>query len=92
MLYSHGYPETHCVAQAGLELAVILLHLYHDYMSQRTNVMAIPGCQLDYIWNELHSRNGGHICDRDLETGRKVSDLDLDMEILRHSGHEKLRL
>jgi hypothetical protein len=24
-------------------------------------VMAVPGCQLDYIWNELQSRNGGHI-------------------------------
>ena len=30
-------------------------------------VVAIPGCQLDYIWNELQSRNGGHTCDPDLE-------------------------
>jgi hypothetical protein len=29
-------------------------------------VMAILGCQLDYIWNELQSRNGGHTCDPDL--------------------------
>ena len=25
------------------------------------SVMGIIGCQLDYIWNELQSRNGGHI-------------------------------
>ena len=29
--------------------------------------MAISGCQLDYIWNELQSRSGGHTCDPDLE-------------------------
>ena len=46
-------------------------------------VMAIPGYQLYYIWNELQSRNGGHTCDLDLEAGRQVSDLDLDMKILR---------
>jgi hypothetical protein len=34
------------------------------------SVMAIPGCQLDYIWNELQYRNGGHSCDPDLEAGR----------------------
>ena len=45
--------------------------------------MAIPGCQLDYIWNELQSRNEGHTCDPDLETGKQVSDLDLDIKILR---------
>jgi hypothetical protein len=33
-------------------------------------VIAIPGCQLDYIWNELQSRNRGHTCDPDLEAGR----------------------
>jgi hypothetical protein len=55
-------------------------------------VMAIPGYQLYYIWNELQSRNGGHTCDLDLEAGRQVSDLDLDMKILRQSGHENLRL
>ena len=27
------------------------------------SVMAILGCQLDYIWNDLQSRNGGHICE-----------------------------
>ena len=32
--------------------------------------MAIPGCQLDNIWNELQSRNGGHTCDPDLKAGK----------------------
>jgi hypothetical protein len=32
--------------------------------------MAIPGCQLDYIWNELQPRIGGLTCDPDLEAGR----------------------
>jgi hypothetical protein len=31
--------------------------------------MAIPGCQLDYIWNELQTRNGRLTCDPDLEAG-----------------------
>ena len=53
--------------------------------------MAIPSCQLDYIWNELQFRNGGHTRDPDLEAGRQVSDLNHDMEILKHSGHENLR-
>lgn len=40
----------------------------------------------------LQSSNGGYYtCGPDLEAGRQVSDLDLDMEILRHSDHEKLR-
>jgi hypothetical protein len=33
-------------------------------------VMANPGCQLDYIWNELQSRIGWFICDPDLEARR----------------------
>jgi hypothetical protein len=33
------------------------------------HVMAIPGCQLDYIWNELQSRIGRLTCDPDLEAG-----------------------
>ena len=33
-------------------------------------VVAIPGCQLDYIWNELQSRIGRLTCDPDLETER----------------------
>jgi hypothetical protein len=55
-------------------------------------VISIPDGQLDYIWNELQSRNGRHTCDPDFEAGRQVSDLYLDIEILRHSCHEKLRL
>ena len=41
------------------------------------SVMAISGCQLDFIWSELQSRNGGHTYDLELEAGRQVSDLDL---------------
>jgi hypothetical protein len=33
--------------------------------------MATLGCQLDSIWNELQSKNGGHTCDPDLEAGRE---------------------
>ena len=43
-------------------------------------VMAILGCQLDYIWNELQSRNGGHTCDRFsawLEVDESISSPDL---------------
>ena len=30
-------------------------------------VMAILGCQFDYFWNELQSRNEGYTYDPDLE-------------------------
>jgi hypothetical protein len=33
-------------------------------------VMVNLTCQLNYIRNDLQSRNGGHICDPDLEAGR----------------------
>ena len=33
-------------------------------------VVAILGCQLDYIWNELQSRIRGLTCDPDLGAGR----------------------
>jgi hypothetical protein len=33
-------------------------------------VVAIPGCQLDYIWNELQSRIGRFTSDPNLEAGR----------------------
>jgi hypothetical protein len=33
-------------------------------------VRAIPGCHLDYIWNKVQSRNGGHTSDPDLEAER----------------------
>lgn len=51
--------------------------------------MAIPGCQDDYIWNVLQSRVAEHICDPDLEAGRHTF-LTWILEILRHSGHEKI--
>jgi hypothetical protein len=55
--------------------------------------VVIPGCQLDYIWNELQSRIGRLICDPNLEAGRKkVSDLDLGMEILRYNGYESQKI
>ena len=31
--------------------------------------MSIPGYHLEYIWNELQSRIGGHTCDPDVEAG-----------------------
>jgi hypothetical protein len=34
------------------------------------SVMAITGCQLGYIWNDLQSRMGGLTCDPDFEAGR----------------------
>ena len=51
-------------------------------------VVAIPGCQLDCIWNELQSRNGRLPSDSFWRLEREVSGLDLGMEILRHSGYE----
>jgi hypothetical protein len=45
-------------------VGLVFLHLFVLTM------MAVPGCQLDYIWNELQPRNGGHICDPDLEAER----------------------
>ena len=33
-------------------------------------VVVIPGCQLDYIWNELQSRIGKLTSDPNLEAGR----------------------
>jgi hypothetical protein len=36
----------------------------------RTSVMAIPTCQLGFIWNELQSSNEGHTYNPDLEAGR----------------------
>jgi hypothetical protein len=42
--------------------------------------MAIIGCQLDYIWNELQSRNEGHTHRRFsawFEVGESMSSLDL---------------
>jgi hypothetical protein len=33
-------------------------------------IVAVPGCQLDHIWNELQSRIGRLTCDPNLEAGR----------------------
>jgi hypothetical protein len=35
-----------------------------------SSVVVIPGCQLDYIWNEIQSRIGSLTCDSDIEGGR----------------------
>jgi hypothetical protein len=56
--------------------------------------VAIPDCQLDYIWNELQSRIGRLTSDP--KSGGweiEVSYLDLGMEILRHSsyGFQKIK-
>jgi hypothetical protein len=50
--------------------------------------MAIPGYHLDYVWNELQSRNGGQSCDPVLEGRRHRL---LDIYIFRHSGMKSLR-
>jgi hypothetical protein len=38
---------------------------------ENPGVMVILGYQLDYIWNELQSRNGGHTFDPNSKAGRK---------------------
>ena len=43
----------------------------HHIIIKTLNVIVIPSCQLDYIWNELQSKDGGHICPHDLEVGRQ---------------------
>jgi hypothetical protein len=40
---------------------------YSLSVSSYIGVIAIPGCQLEYIWNELQSRTGHHTCDTHLE-------------------------
>ena len=40
-------------------------------------ILAVPSCQLDYIWNELQSRIGRLTCDPDLEAGRNNNICDL---------------
>ena len=46
--------------------------------------MTILGCQLDYIWNELQSKNGGNTCDPDLKAGKEHA-FDLDLETGKHT-------
>lgn len=84
---------------AGLLLAMwpkasyLLLLLYVlKCATKRIYVMAISGCQLDSIWNEFTLQNWRvHLWSRSWDWKTESSDLDLGMEILRHSGHEKLR-
>jgi hypothetical protein len=42
-------------------------------LSLSHTVVAIPGCQLDYIWNELQSRIGRLTSDPYLEAWRSLS-------------------
>ncbi|KAL6050210.1 hypothetical protein STEG23_015218 [Scotinomys teguina] len=49
-------------------------------LTQILIVMVILGCQLDYIWSELQTRNGEHTCDLDLEAGRQYA-FDPDLEV-----------
>lgn len=65
--YSLGKPGT-ALTQRVFLLSLLYCHYILD--SCHPSVMAIPDCQFDYIWNELQSRVGGHICDPDPETGR----------------------
>lgn len=44
------------------------------------SVMAVIGCQLDYVWNELQCRSGGQTRERFpawFEVGESTSSLDL---------------
>lgn len=52
-------------------------HFLSPSVSLSPLVMALSGCQLDCIWNELQDRNGRHACDSDLEARRQTSDPDL---------------
>ena len=42
-------------------------------VTRKEDVVAIPGCQLDYIWNELQSRIGRLTSDPYLEAWRSLS-------------------
>ena len=44
-----------------------------DIKKDKEGVVAIPGCQLDYIWNELQSRIGRLTSDPYLEAWRSLS-------------------
>jgi hypothetical protein len=55
-----------CYREARL---IISASQYEPLMSY-VSVVAIPGCQLDYIWNELQSRIGRLTSDPYLEAWR----------------------
>ena len=46
------------------------LCLMNQRVSGSVSVVAIPGCQLDYMWNELQSRIGRLTYDPNLEAQR----------------------
>jgi hypothetical protein len=55
-------------------MTLLLFHVSMRYYLCQVDkgwiVVAIPGCQLDYIWNELQSRIGRLTSDPTLEAGR----------------------
>ena len=57
----------------GVFTTLLLFHVDMRYLCQVDKgwiVVAIPGCQLDYIWNELQSRIGRLTYDPNLEAQR----------------------
>jgi hypothetical protein len=44
--------------------------LYNNAKQMKEVTVAIPGCQLDYIWDELQSKIGRLTCDYNLKAGR----------------------
>ena len=61
----------------GVFTPLLLFHVDMRYYLCQVNkgwvVVAIPGCQLDYIWNELQSRIGRLTSDPYLEAWRSLS-------------------
>ena len=74
----------------GVFTILLLFHVDMRYYLCQVDkgwiVVAIPGCQLDSIWNELQSRIGRLTYDPNLGSEIQVSDLNLGMETLKHSG------
>ena len=56
---------------------IIIFKYIKEHVLERNplnvTVVAIPGCQLDYIWNELQSRIGRLTSDPYLEAWRSLS-------------------
>ena len=61
----------------GIFTTLLLFHVNMRYYLCQVDkvwiVVAIPGCQLDYIWNELQSRIGRPTSDPYLEAWRSLS-------------------
>lgn len=49
-------------------------------------VMAILGCQLDYFWNEVQSRNGELTCER-FSAGFRVGETPCSLELWGMKKH-----